>query len=88
MLYKNGYNKIVVWQQLPDNSYAYSIAKKSEFVDFPIKNILEKLNFLESGWGGSSTIGGAPKNIDGSRSKLKPEEVVIIINELVTTTTT
>lgn len=87
-LYKNGYTKIVVWQQLPDNSYAYSIAKKSEFVDFPIKNILEKLNFLESGWGGSSTIGGAPRNIDGSRSKLKPEEVVIIINALVTTPTT
>lgn len=81
-LYKGVYSKLVVWQQLPDNSYAYSIAKKSEFVDFPIKDILEKLNELEVGWGGGSTIGGAPRNPDGSRSKLKPEQIVIVINDI------
>lgn len=47
----------------------------------PIKDILKNLNELEDGWGGASTIGGAPRNPDGSRSKLKPEQIVIVIND-------
>lgn len=33
------------------------------------------MNQLEPGWGGGSTIGGAPRNPDGSRSKLGWTEV-------------
>jgi hypothetical protein len=81
----NHYSKIVVWEKQLDNSYSYSIAKKSEFVDFPVKEIINELNKIEHGWGGGSTIGGAPRNLDGSRSKLKPEEVMEIINNLIQT---
>ena len=81
-LYNHGYTKIVIWDNMPDGSYTYTIGKKSEFINFPVKNILDKLNSYESGWGGGSTIGGAPRNEDGSRSKLPPEEVMKIINDL------
>lgn len=79
-LYKKGHNKIVLWDIMPDNSYSYTIGKKSEFIDFPIIDILDTLNREESGWGGGSTIGGSPRNSDGSRSKIKPENIVSIIN--------
>lgn len=75
-LYEKDYNKVILWEKMKDNSYSYTIGKKSEFIDFPIPNILKKLNEKEAGWGGGSTIGGAPRNSDGSRSKLTPEEVL------------
>lgn len=81
-LYSDGYNKFIVWNQQPNGSFAYSIAKKSEFVDFPVKDILNKLNEIETGWGGGSTIGGAPRNLDGSRSKISPDEIVNIVNSI------
>lgn len=81
-LYKN-YSKAVIWQKQNDNSYSYTIAKKSEFVDFPVQKIIQELNKIESGWGGGSTIGGAPRNIDGSRSKLNPSQIVDIINGII-----
>ncbi|MFN8672945.1 MAG: hypothetical protein U0457_12795 [Candidatus Sericytochromatia bacterium] len=80
-LYLEGYNKFITWNEQKDGSFAYSIAKKSEFVDFPVKYILEHLNTIENGWGGGSTIGGAPRNLDGSRSKIKPEDLVKIISK-------
>ena len=82
--YEKGYNKIVSWDQLLDNSYTYTIGKKSEFIDFPVKEILFELNKIEAGWGGGSTIGGSPRNFDGSRSNLSPDEIVNIINKILT----
>ncbi len=81
LIYNDGYTKAVSWQLLADGSFSYTIGKKSEFVDFPVKEILEHLNSVESGWGGGSTIGGAPRNTDGSRSKIQPEKLVLIIND-------
>lgn len=81
-LYSDGYNKFIVWNQQPNGSFAYSLAKKSEFVDFPVKNILNELNIIESGWGGGTTIGGSPRNSDGSRSKIEPDEIVKIVNNI------
>ena len=82
-LYQEGYNKIVMWDLMPDGSYSYTVGKKSEFINFPIKKILETLNKEEAGWGGGSTIGGAPRNSDGSRSKLNPEKLIEIINSAI-----
>ncbi|MFN8578234.1 MAG: hypothetical protein U0354_15460 [Candidatus Sericytochromatia bacterium] len=81
-LYKKGFNRIIAWKLLPNNTYSYTIAKKSEFVIWDINNIIKGLNLIESGWGGGSTIAGAPRNADGTRSKIKPEDLVDIINKL------
>jgi hypothetical protein len=90
MLYKAGYTRAVVFHKQPDGSYAYTVAKKSELVsNFPVGpvskegTLLNILNQREAGWGGSSTIGGAPRNADGSRSHLAPEEVFDIIESIV-----
>lgn len=90
LLYAQGYTKAVVYQQLLDGSFAYTVGKKSELVTgFPVgphsatATILNALNGREAGWGGGSTIGGAPRNADGSRSHLTPDEVFQIVEAVV-----
>jgi hypothetical protein len=89
-LYGAGHRRAVVFQAKSDGSTAYTIAKQSEFVDgFPVgpasreRSIVAILANLEPGWGGSTTIGGAPRNADGSRSRLTPEEVFAIVETVV-----
>ncbi|MBI2064786.1 MAG: HD domain-containing protein [Candidatus Yanofskybacteria bacterium] len=90
LLYKASHTRAVAFQQQLDGSYAYTIAKKSDMVsDFPVGpvskegTILYELNKIEPGWGGGSSIGGAPRNSDGSRSQLAPEKVFDIIESIV-----
>jgi hypothetical protein len=90
LVYKAGYLRAVAMRKHPDGSIAYTVAKKSELVsNFPVGpiskegSILYELNKLEDGWGGGSTIGGAPRNPDGSRSKLSPEQVFDVIENIV-----
>lgn len=82
LLYKDGFTKAIACNEQKDGSWAYTIGKKSEFVGgFPIPKILETLNLsYEAGWGGGTTIGGAPRNADGSRSRLSPTQIVEIID--------
>lgn len=86
LIYQAGHHVAVAFQKLPDESYLYTIGKRSDLVDFPLGphtvpgTALYALNAVETGWGGSSSIGGAPRNPDGSRSKLTPTQVVDIIN--------
>ena len=87
--------------QMPDGSVGYTIGKKSEFVDFPVGphdiegTVLNELKKLEEGWGGSSTIGGAPRNekVDEasgrkvvSRSHLSVEQVLGVMRGFVRAT--
>lgn len=90
LVYKAGHTRAIAMQKQPDGSIAYTVAKKSELVsNFPVGpmskegTILYELNKVESGWGGGSTIGGAPRNPDGSRSRLSPEEVFKIIEDII-----
>mgnify|MGYP001607617763 FL=1 len=90
LIYKAGHTRAVAMQQQADGSYAYTIAKKSELVsNFPVGpvskegTILHELNKLEPGWGGGSTIGGAPRNADGSRSRLSPDQVFDVVELIV-----
>jgi len=90
ILYEKGYKRIVAYQEQSDGSIAYTIGKKSDLVkDFPIGphnkpgTILYALNQREPGWGGGSTIGGAPRNSDGSRSRLAPDDVFQIVEKVV-----
>jgi hypothetical protein len=79
-----GLDKVVVIRPLEDKSTAVTIAKKSEFIEgFPIKKIFSELNKIEPGWGGGSTIGGAPRNEDGSRSKLNINQIINTIDNII-----
>lgn len=65
----------LVYSSAPGGSTAYTVGKRSEFVDFDVPGFLARCNAIEPGWGGASTIGGAPRHPDGSRSRLSPAKV-------------
>jgi hypothetical protein len=91
LVYEAGHTRAVLWQPLPDGSTAYTVGRKSDLVDgFPVgppsrpETILAALAGREPGWGGGSSIGGAPRHPDGSRSRLSPDEVFAVVEEAVT----
>lgn len=88
-IYQAGFDRVVLVRNQTDGSLCVTLAKRSDFISgFPIKKMYEELNKAEgcddkNGWGGGSTIGGAPRRSDGSRSKLKLEEIVAVIDKCV-----
>jgi len=83
-IWSAGFERILIVRPLEDKSTAVTIARKSEFIDgFPIKKIFLELNKVEAGWGGGATIGGAPRNEDGSRSKLSIKKITEIVDEVI-----
>ena len=81
-LYQAGFNRIVLVKPQSDGSNKISLAKKSDFVNnFPLLTFYQKLNALEPGWGGSSSIGGSPRHHDGSGSKLPLDTIISVIDE-------
>lgn len=90
ILYQEGFERVVLMNELPDGTFEYIIGKKTEKTnDFPVGpetekgTILFELNSLESGWSGSVQYGGAPINSDGSRSLLTPQMIIDVINKIV-----
>jgi len=70
-LWRAGFDRVVLVRPQKDESLAVMLAKRTDFIEnYPIAKICEELNKLEPGWGGGTTIIGAPRNSDGSRSKL------------------
>ena len=65
----------VVCPEAPDETVGYTVAKRSEFVRYDIEQFLNRMNQLEPGWGGASTIGGAPRGENGKRSELSVRDV-------------
>lgn len=59
----------------PAGTIGWTIGKKSDFARGDVPGFLAEMNQLEPGWGGGSTIGGAPRNPDGTRSRLTWSEV-------------
>ena len=59
----------------PENTMGYTVGKRSDFVAYDIPGFLARMNELEAGWGGGSTIGGAPRLEGGKRSALPVETV-------------
>lgn len=59
----------------PAGTIGWTIGKKSDFARGDIPGFLAEMNSVEPGWGGGSTIGGAPRNPDGTRSRLSFTEV-------------
>jgi len=83
-LYNAGFDRIVLVRPQEDGSNAISIAKRSDFInEFPLRKFYRGLNKFESGWGGGSTIGGAPRNSDGSRSRMSLDKIVEVINDCI-----
>lgn len=87
-IWHSGFDKVAIVRPLEDGSTAVTLARKSDFIDgFPLKRIYDVLNEYEDTsmdkWGGSSCIGGAPRNPDGSRSKLSIELISQIIDSVV-----
>jgi len=54
---------------------AFTIGKRSEFVGYDVVAFFARMNALEPGWGGGSTVGGAPRLAEGRRSRL-PVDIV------------
>jgi len=88
--YALGHTRVVLWNELPDGSTAYTVARRSDLVDdFPVGpseesgTILAALASREPGWGGGSTVGGAPRHPDRARSRLDPDEVFTIVEDAV-----
>lgn len=87
---KDGIHAFVSYRKRDDDKYTYSIGKISMYNQFPVLEIIDRLNYFESEkynhtplldkWGGSNTIGGSPR-VGGSM--LTPEEVEIIINNFI-----
>lgn len=65
----------------PNNTTAYTVGKKSDFAFGDIKGFLAACNSVERGWGGGSTIGGAPRKEDGSRSLLAARHVIQVFKD-------
>ncbi len=51
----------VLYDSAPHGTTAYTIAKRSEFVPYDVRAFLFAMNEREPGWGGDSTVGGAPR---------------------------
>jgi hypothetical protein len=90
-VYEAGHTRVVMWRRRADGSTAYTVGRRSDLVDgFPVGpaadpgTILGALAAREPGWGGGSSIGGAPRHPDGRRSSLPPDEVFAIVEEVVT----
>jgi hypothetical protein len=90
-VYADGHTRVVLWGELSDGSTAYTVARRSDLVDFfPVGpadrdgTILAALAAREPGWGGGSSIGGAPRHPGGRRSSLHPDEVFSLVEAVVT----
>ncbi len=89
-VYRRGVFAAVVARPLADGTLEYTVGKASEFVGaFDVPAILAALAVAERevnpgqsaacSWGGSSTIGGSPRNPDGSASRLGPMAVAGVV---------
>jgi hypothetical protein len=83
-IFADGNERVVIHTTLRDGTHGYTVAKRSEFVKcFPVPKILAALDAREPGWGGGSTVGGAPRHSDGSRSRLSPAAVFETVEAVV-----
>lgn len=107
--YKQGFVLGFLYQEAPNDTFMYTVAKASDLVAAPMgpgsnvrpvtsveqfeNTILGELGRQEQAknpeqslahtWGGSTSVGGSPRNPDGSASRLSPEEVLAIFQKFV-----
>lgn len=91
-VYRDGIGAFIAVRAMSDNRFAYTLARSSQFVPFPIPKLLKALNSAEihwwrgmvetmpeGSWGGSDVIAGSPR----TGSVLTPMEVMEVIRETV-----
>lgn len=81
-LYDRGFVAGLLCPEAPGGTIGYIVGKRSEFVDFDVPAFLREMNTREQGWGGASTIGGAPRQPDGRRSEVSVHEVAKVFNQV------
>ena len=90
-VYDRGMRAGVVVRSKADGTLDYTVGKASEFVaGFDVPTLLAALRDAElrvnpaqkrhTSWGGGSTIGGSPRNTDGSGSRLSTAEVIRVVS--------
>lgn len=67
----------------PDGKFVYSIGRRSQYIDFPVKELYDDLNMIEGldraqGWNGSDIVGGSPRELGSS---LGWEEIKEVVNK-------
>lgn len=83
-MYSDGIRAFLSTSLRPDGKWSYVVGRMSEYIDFPIPEILQALNeaeglvFAPDRWGGGTTIGGSPR-IAGS--SLSPDQVEQVIHQ-------
>lgn len=90
-IYHAGFDRIVLVRPQGDGTNSITLAKKSDFVGgFPLVKFYDELNKIEPlysdgkkySWGGGSSIGGAPRYPDGSRTKLAISKITQVIDDV------
>ena len=74
-VYANGCVAAVMCPEGAESTVGFTIGKRSDFVSYDVQEFLRRMNELEPGWGGGSTIGGAPRLEGGRRSSLSVDTV-------------
>jgi hypothetical protein len=81
-LFADSIDAFVAVRERPNNCYSYTLGRRSQFVPFPIPEIVERCNRIENctddRWGGGITTAGSPR-IAGS--KITPKELTAIVEE-------
>ncbi|MES2931598.1 MAG: hypothetical protein V4682_02765 [Patescibacteria group bacterium] len=91
-VYRDGINAFLSVRAISGDRFAYTLARSSQFVPFPIPKLLKALNAAElhewrgmieampeGSWGGSDVIAGSPR----SGSVLAPEHVVEVMRKAI-----
>lgn len=107
--YKQGFVLGFLYQEAPNDTFMYTVAKASDLVVAPMgpgsnvrpvtsveqfeDTILGELGRQEQAknpeqslahtWGGGTSVGGSPRNPDGSSSVLTPKEVLAVFQKFV-----
>lgn len=92
-VYQDGISAFVAVRAMSRGRYAYTLARSSQFIPFPIPKLIKALNIAEihewqgmvemmpeGSWGGSDVIAGSPR----TGSVLSPKDVVEVIREVIT----
>lgn len=75
-LYAEGFDAFVLGTPLGPARWKYTYAKRSDFVPYSFQPLLARLNELEPGWGGASTIGGSPREAGSAINRVELARLV------------
>lgn len=79
-MFADGNRAYVSVRERPQGGFGYTVGRMSQYIQFPVPEILSALNAAEGlttdRWGGGDTIGGSPR---ATGSTLTPDEVARVV---------